>query len=97
MARAHVPLRRAPHAGFSAGEYVFATGGSWNYDTLAVGFPDLAGKWSSAPLPAGPATLVVKPSTKANAAVMDLRRVVLRPTTSIRRRIVAPPSSTPGR
>jgi hypothetical protein len=48
-------------------------------------------------LPAGPATLDVKPSTKANAAVMDLRRVVLRPTTSIRRRIVAPPSSTPGR
>ncbi|WP_205325172.1 extracellular solute-binding protein [Glycomyces sp. YM15] len=42
-------------AGFSAGEYVFATGGSWNYDTLTVGFPELAGKWSSAPLPAGPA------------------------------------------
>lgn len=42
-------------AGMSAGEYVFATGGSWNYDTLAVGFPELEGKWSSAPLPAGPA------------------------------------------
>jgi multiple sugar transport system substrate-binding protein len=42
-------------AGFSAGEYVFATGGSWNYDTLTVGFPELEGKWSSAPLPAGPA------------------------------------------
>jgi multiple sugar transport system substrate-binding protein len=42
-------------AGLSAGDYVFATGGSWNYDTLAVGFPELEGKWSSAPLPAGPA------------------------------------------
>nr|WP_277605692.1 extracellular solute-binding protein [Glycomyces sp. L485] len=43
-------------AGLSSGDYVFATGGSWNYDGLAVGFPELEGKWSSAPLPAGPAS-----------------------------------------
>ncbi|THV42944.1 extracellular solute-binding protein [Glycomyces buryatensis] len=42
-------------AGMDKGEYVFATGGSWNYDVLAAGFPELEGKWSSAPLPAGPA------------------------------------------
>ena len=30
-------------------------------------------------LPAGKATLAVKPQTKPGAAVMDLRRVVLRP------------------
>jgi ABC-type glycerol-3-phosphate transport system substrate-binding protein len=41
-------------AGFEAGEYVLATGGTWQYDTLATGFPQLDGLWSSAPLPSGP-------------------------------------------
>jgi multiple sugar transport system substrate-binding protein len=51
----NVPTDQPDISGFAAGEYVFATGGSWNYDGLAVGFPELEGKWSSAPLPAGPA------------------------------------------
>ncbi|HEX2143276.1 MAG TPA: extracellular solute-binding protein [Glycomyces sp.] len=51
----NVPTDQPDIAGFASGEYVFATGGSWNYDGLATGFPEIEGKWSSAPLPAGPA------------------------------------------
>ncbi|MEU6247315.1 extracellular solute-binding protein [Glycomyces sp. NPDC047010] len=51
----NVPTDQPDISGFASGEYVFATGGSWNYDGLATGFPELEGKWSSAPLPAGPA------------------------------------------